>query len=614
MSALAVATGSEDRELEDLELVAAARAGDDRAFEALFLRYQPRIAAYVAGMVRDHGRAEDITQEVFMSALRRLRDGDDEREIVFRPWIYEIAKNKCIDSYRRGRDTTELSFDAHDQIGAAEHGRLAEPGATPDAAVEGKLDLDNLRGAFGGLSPVHHEILVMREFEGLSYREIGDRLGMSRAAVESTLFRARKRLGEEYEELVSGKRCLRVRGIVDDSGARGAGLRDQRRVARHLAHCQSCRRHAFLAGADLDALARPASVAARVAAFLPLPAFLRRRWGGEEVTQFLGQQSAWPVAQWSAQVAGALDPGAVSGWAKVAATAATVALAGVGGAAIEHRVAPAPGPVTAAAADAAKAHQAGARTPRRMAGGLPMPPGADPADAPGGLQTPADAAGQSPAAAGAGDAGLARLARERRGRTAGRGRHGARPRHQADGQHAPLDPLDPLAPLGGVPGNAAAPVLDPATGAAGGRDRPGGGEADTAPAAGLSDPGRLLLPLLPPPASGAEEASGAETTDPRRTVGKPPGIADTTQSKEKVPASAPAPTSAPAAMSVPASAEDTSAAPARSGEPHGQRAQLVKAAPSRSQRPASWAVPRRRGTDRRRTPTARARAPSHTRR
>ncbi len=362
MSALAVATGSEDRELEDLELVAAARAGDDRAFEALFLRYQPRIAAYVAGMVRDHGRAEDITQEVFMSALRRLRDGDDEREIVFRPWIYEIAKNKCIDSYRRGRNTTELSFDAHDQIGAAEHGRLAEPGATPDAAVEGKLDLDNLRGAFGGLSPVHHEILVMREFEGLSYREIGDRLGMSRAAVESTLFRARKRLGEEYEELVSGKRCLRVQGIVDDSGARGAGLRDQRRVARHLAHCQSCRRHAFLAGADLDALARPASVAARVAAFLPLPAFLRRRWGGEEVSQFLGEQSARPAAQWSAQVAGVLDPGAVSGWAKVAATAATVALAGVGGAAIEHRAAPAPAPVTAAAAaaDAAKAQNAGA--------------------------------------------------------------------------------------------------------------------------------------------------------------------------------------------------------------------------------------------------------------
>ncbi|MDP1846743.1 MAG: sigma-70 family RNA polymerase sigma factor, partial [Solirubrobacteraceae bacterium] len=199
--------------MDDLDLVAAVRAGDDRAFETLFLRYQPRITAYVGGMVRDHGRAEDITQEVFMSALRRLRT-DDDREILFRPWIYEIAKNKCIDAYRRGRNMAEVSLDAHDQAGVAEHGRLAEPRPTPDAAVEGKLAFDNLRGAFGGLSPVHHDILVMREFEGLSYREIGERLGMTRPAVESTLFRARKRLGEEYDELVSGKRCLRVQGIV----------------------------------------------------------------------------------------------------------------------------------------------------------------------------------------------------------------------------------------------------------------------------------------------------------------------------------------------------------------------------------------------------------------
>src|SRR4028119_2370196 len=128
MSALAVAAGPADRELDDLDLVAGLRAGDDHAFAGLFLRYQPRIAAYVGGMVRDHGRAEDITQEVFMSALRRLRS-DDEREILFRPWIYEIAKNKCIDAYRRGRNMDEVSLDAHDQTGGAEHGRLAAPRA-----------------------------------------------------------------------------------------------------------------------------------------------------------------------------------------------------------------------------------------------------------------------------------------------------------------------------------------------------------------------------------------------------------------------------------------------------------------------------------------------------
>jgi len=338
MPALTIVTRPTDPGTEDRDLVAGVRAGDDRSFELLFQRYQPRIAAYVRRMVHDHGRAEDITQEVFMSALRRIRETD--REITFKPWIYEIAKNACIDAFRRGRHASEVSFDAHDAIGADEQGRLAEPGATPDSAVEGKVAIDNLCGAFGGLSPVHHDILVLRELEGRSYREIGDRLGMSRPAVESTLFRARKRLTEEYEELVSGERCLRIQRIVDASGGAAAGLRDRRRMARHLSHCQPCRRYAGRAGIDLGEARRPAAAAAaaaRIAAFLPLPAFLRRRGGGDQVAPLLGHGGG-PVTPWSANVAAAVDPGLVSGWAKTVATAATVAVASVGaGAAIDDR-------------------------------------------------------------------------------------------------------------------------------------------------------------------------------------------------------------------------------------------------------------------------------------
>jgi len=320
---------------DDRELVAGVRAGDDRAFELLFQRYQPRIAAYVRGMVHDHGRAEDITQEVFIAALRRMR-AETEREILFKPWIFEIAKNRCIDAFRRARHASEVSFDARDAIGAEEHGRLAEPGATPDSTVEDKVAIDNLCGAFGGLSPVHHDILVLRELDGLSYREIGDRLGMSRPAVESTLFRARKRLSEEYDELVSGRRCLRVQRIVDASAGRASGLREQRRMARHLSHCQSCRRYAGRAGVDLGRVARPTAAAARVAAFLPLPAFLRRRGGAEEAIPLLGQGG--PVSHWSANVAAIVDPGVVSSWSKAIATAASVAVAGVGaGAAFSDR-------------------------------------------------------------------------------------------------------------------------------------------------------------------------------------------------------------------------------------------------------------------------------------
>ena len=190
MSALAVASSSPDVDDDDLDLVIGVRAGDDRAFETLYLRYQARITAYVRGMVHDHGRAEDITQEVFMSALRRMRETDVP--ITFKPWIYEIAKNACIDAWRRSRNRDEVSLDAQDGVGPDDHGRLARPGVTPDSAVDAKVAFDNLCGAFGGLSQAHHDILVMRELEGLSYREIGQRLGMSRPSVESTLFRARR--------------------------------------------------------------------------------------------------------------------------------------------------------------------------------------------------------------------------------------------------------------------------------------------------------------------------------------------------------------------------------------------------------------------------------------
>src|ERR687897_2272961 len=169
----------------DHSLVAAVRRGDDRAFEALYLRYHRRIQAYVMGMVKDHGRAEDVTQEVFVSALRRMRE--TERPIAFKPWIYEIAKNACIDQFRRSRRTEEVSLQADEGLAPADYGRLVGSDPTPDAAVAAKQDLDHLCGAFGGLSDTHHEILVMRELEGMSYREIGERMGMSPPAGEEPL-------------------------------------------------------------------------------------------------------------------------------------------------------------------------------------------------------------------------------------------------------------------------------------------------------------------------------------------------------------------------------------------------------------------------------------------
>src|SRR5215218_3223812 len=302
-----------DEGTSDQKLVAAVRRGDERAFEALYQRYRRRIHAYVFGMVKDHGRAEDVTQEVFVSALRRMRA--TERPIAFKPWVYEIAKNACIDQFRRSKRAEEVSFDADEGLAPSDYGRLISREPVPDVAVAAKQQLDTMVGAFGGLSEAHHQILVLRELEGLSYREIGERMGLSRPGVESTLFRARRRLSEEYDELASGQRCVRIQGIIATATSGRLGARDSRRLARHIAHCQPCRRQAIASGLDAAVLAaKPLRkrVAERAAALLPIPGFLRSRtWGGSE------------------QMVPVSEPMAAA-WSKAVAAAATLVVAGVG--------------------------------------------------------------------------------------------------------------------------------------------------------------------------------------------------------------------------------------------------------------------------------------------
>jgi RNA polymerase sigma factor (sigma-70 family) len=252
-------------------LVGAIRAGDDRAFEELYALYRERIFAFILSKVHDHGRAEDIAQEVFMSALRRLRSSD--QTIAFKPWIYEIAKNACIDEFRRGGRTREVPLESDGEFVVDRQTSAVSRVPTPVAAVEGKQRLEDLRGAFGGLSTTHHRLLVMREFEGMSYDEIGERLGMTRQMVESSLFRARRKLSDEYQELASGQRCEQIQTAIEGGRLRavsGLGVRDRRRFARHLAHCQPCRHVALMAGVD-ETLLKPRSIAAKIAALLPFP-------------------------------------------------------------------------------------------------------------------------------------------------------------------------------------------------------------------------------------------------------------------------------------------------------------------------------------------------------
>src|SRR6185437_2712184 len=114
------------------------------------------------------------------------------------------------------------------------------------------------------------------------------------------------------------------------------GARDARRLARHVAHCQPCRREALCSGLDRSLIARPPlrrRAASKVAAWLPLPAFLRARRGGDDGGVLSGGGAAW------ASHMPAVSDQLSAGWTKIAAGVA-VLLAGIGaGVGVQHGIA-----------------------------------------------------------------------------------------------------------------------------------------------------------------------------------------------------------------------------------------------------------------------------------
>jgi RNA polymerase sigma factor (sigma-70 family) len=313
-------------ETSDRDLVEAVRAGDDFAFEELYRRYRDRIAAYVRRMVRDPARAEDLTQDAFFAALRRMRTTD--AEINFKPWIFEIARNAAIDHWRRSSRAEEVSVDAAEQLSPSDRGRLVGS-AGPDSVLAEKERLDHLRGAFDELSDVHTRVLVMRELEGLSYREIAEKLDLSRASVESALFRARRRLETEYADISEGRRCAAMRTVIARLAEGLHDKRDEGRLARHARRCHVCRRRARELG--VEPLAPLSGLRRKAAALLPLPLFTRRGGGAAQ------GGAASSGGHGAGGLSGLLPAGAHVGAAvteRAAAIVMAAALAGAGGMAL----------------------------------------------------------------------------------------------------------------------------------------------------------------------------------------------------------------------------------------------------------------------------------------
>ena len=175
-------------ETSDAELASKAKRGNIDAFGELVERYKERAYMIALGFVGNPDDAMDLSQEAFVKAFRAIRTFKDGRD--FYPWFYAVLRNTCFNFLRRRKTRKESSLDA-----AQEYGFDVVDGAPdPAATLELKEMREQVRAQMGNLAPVHKEILLLRHYELLSYKEMAGVLGCPIGTVMSRLYAARQAL------------------------------------------------------------------------------------------------------------------------------------------------------------------------------------------------------------------------------------------------------------------------------------------------------------------------------------------------------------------------------------------------------------------------------------
>jgi RNA polymerase sigma-70 factor (ECF subfamily) len=154
--------------------------GDEAAFHELVDRYANEMYRLSLSLVGNTADAEDVVQETFSGAFQALPDFDGRSSV--RTWLSRILVKQAAKWRRRRKVRRTVVLDA----------------ATPGPSPEQGLRMDVL-GTLEMLSPEHREIIALREFQGMSYEEIAQVLGVPRGTVESRLFRARQELRDRLK-------------------------------------------------------------------------------------------------------------------------------------------------------------------------------------------------------------------------------------------------------------------------------------------------------------------------------------------------------------------------------------------------------------------------------
>ena len=193
--------------------------------DELYRHHAAEVFRYAYAVLGNRADAEDVTQTTFVNALRALERGEKPRKPT--NWLITIAHNLIRQRFRQ------------------QQSRPLEVELDRDVAIEEQVDegpsIDELVRALQRIPPTQRQALVLRELEGRSYAEIGELLGVSQSALEALIFRSRRSLAEELENLVT---CDRAELALSRETDGRLGRKERRRLVAHIDECASCARMA----------------------------------------------------------------------------------------------------------------------------------------------------------------------------------------------------------------------------------------------------------------------------------------------------------------------------------------------------------------------------------
>lgn len=160
--------------LSDQALLHHYLSGDRSAISQLIERHSRRVRDYINMMVKDRDVAEDIFQETFIKAVRVIDDGRYTDNGKFLSWVLRIAHNQVIDHFRAQKQEKEVNESGYDMFGTL---RLAE-GSVEDALVSEQIERD-VRALVELLPGEQREVVMMRYFSGLSFKDIAEQTNVS---------------------------------------------------------------------------------------------------------------------------------------------------------------------------------------------------------------------------------------------------------------------------------------------------------------------------------------------------------------------------------------------------------------------------------------------------